>query len=67
MHVQNFSLYTSDGKTKITNVSIGGTNEIKYAARNNHDSFADFIQPEVKVIIRRGQVRRARNKGARKS
>jgi hypothetical protein len=46
-----------DGLINITKVSIGGTNEIKYPVRNNHESLDDFIHFDTKVIIRRGNAR----------
>jgi hypothetical protein len=58
-------LYNFDGRTNTTKVSVGGINEIKYPVRNNHESLFDFIQPDVKDIIRRGTARIISRRGAK--
>jgi hypothetical protein len=45
-------------------VRVGGTNEIKYAARNNHVSLFDFKHFHVKLIIKRGNARITKTMGA---
>ena len=61
---QNCSLYNFDGKTKIINVNIGGTDEIKYAIRYNHGLRFDCIQPTTNEMIKRGNDNMIRTNGA---
>ncbi len=50
----NACLYVVDGKTNKINVNNGGINDIKYPIINNHVSLADFKQPDVNEMIKRG-------------
>ena len=61
--MRNSSLYKVDGKTNKIKVSVGGTNDIKYPIKNNHESFADFIQPDANNIIKRGIARLINTQG----
>ncbi len=48
----------------MTKVNIGGINEIKYPASNNHESLFDFIHCDINVIIKRGNASITKTIGA---